>query len=167
MDTAGSRIKNIRKKHKLSQKEFASSLHISDTLISKIEHDKIPVTERLLQQIASVYNVNIDWLLGNSSNMNQSEQEIVFDYSSVNIQKNLLESQFTRLLSLSESLDSGSQEAYLNLLKELLTLIEETLIMMDNIRVSPNGSKDMKNITDFFYEKYRESLEKYVSKIKD
>lgn len=166
MNNQGERIKTLRKTNKLSQEQFAASLNVSPTLISKIEHGKTPVTERLLQQISLIYNVNIDWLLGNSPEMGNLLQENAFEYSSVNIQKSLLNSQMARLISLSDSLNSSSQKAYFNFLKELLSLIEETFIMIDNAHISPDSTKEIKNLTDFFCEKYGRALNEYTSKLK-
>lgn len=62
MLTIGEKIKNIRKSNNLTQIEFAKSLGISQTHISKIEKNIEVPSNQLLTFISYRYCVNIDWL---------------------------------------------------------------------------------------------------------
>ena len=58
----GERIKQIRKNKGMNQTDFASSINISQGLITDMEREKKQPTERTLQDICRVYNVSYEWL---------------------------------------------------------------------------------------------------------
>jgi len=58
----GERIKEIRKKYGVTQKQFAEVLGISQTHVSKIEKNIENPSETLLRFISYKYNVDIDWI---------------------------------------------------------------------------------------------------------
>lgn len=57
------RIKELRKENKVSQKEFASSIGIDDSQLSKIERGILQPTINQIMEISSVYKTSTDWLL--------------------------------------------------------------------------------------------------------
>ena len=60
------RLKELRLKKGLTQKELAQKLNMQNTAISKYElNQRKPDTETLLE-IANFFNVSVDYLLGNS-----------------------------------------------------------------------------------------------------
>jgi len=65
----GARLKAIRKKLKLSQKEFAASLDISASYLSEIESGKTKPGFNFTVLIYEKYNVNPGWLLVNEDDM--------------------------------------------------------------------------------------------------
>lgn len=72
--TLGERIKFVRKNNKLSQVDFAKTLGISQTHVSKIEKDIEHPSETLLRFTSYMFAVNIDWLKtgeGTSSKCNE------------------------------------------------------------------------------------------------
>lgn len=60
--TLGERIKSVRKNNKMNQTEFARSLGISQTHISKIEKNIEMPSETIILFIAFMYGVGYDWL---------------------------------------------------------------------------------------------------------
>ena len=56
------RIKELRAALKLSQRQFARRILVSQTLINEIETGKYKVNLRTVHLIASQLNVNIEWL---------------------------------------------------------------------------------------------------------
>lgn len=56
------RIKELRKKLGLSQKEFANSLGISDAAVSKIESGINNPADNTIRLICATYHVNYIWL---------------------------------------------------------------------------------------------------------
>lgn len=56
------RIKDIRTSLNMSQTEFAQSLHMTPASISMIESGKRPVTDRLVHNICSEFDVSETWL---------------------------------------------------------------------------------------------------------
>ena len=62
MDTIATRIKAIRKLHKLNQQSFADILSLSQTHISKIEAGKDNASDKLLRLISVEFCINYQWL---------------------------------------------------------------------------------------------------------
>lgn len=62
MSTIGERIKIIRTKNDLKQEEFAESLSVSRSFISRIESNKEKASDTLLKLISLQYNVSYRWI---------------------------------------------------------------------------------------------------------
>ena len=60
----GSKIKNIRYNHNISQEELAKMLEINRNNLSRIETNKSLPTAEVLAKLAVNFNVSIDSLLG-------------------------------------------------------------------------------------------------------
>lgn len=58
-----SRIKDIRIKRNLSQKEIANYLNINQSTYSKFELNKATIPIELLNKLSNYYNVSLDYLL--------------------------------------------------------------------------------------------------------
>jgi HTH-type transcriptional regulator / antitoxin PezA len=56
------RIKELRSSLKLSQRQFAKRIFVSQTLINEIELGKRKINTRILYLISYQFNVNIEWL---------------------------------------------------------------------------------------------------------
>lgn len=63
------RIKELRISKKLSQKDFAKSINLSQNHISSIEKGLRDMTTRSLEDVCRVYNVNKDWLVNGEGDM--------------------------------------------------------------------------------------------------
>jgi transcriptional regulator with XRE-family HTH domain len=57
------RIKEIRTKLNISQRDFSQRIYISQTLLGEIELGNRTITERTIQLISTEFNVNKDWIL--------------------------------------------------------------------------------------------------------
>lgn len=69
------RLVELRKKHNLSQEELAEKLGVSRQAISKWERGEAsPDTDNLIE-LAKIYNVSIDELLGTSTSKNTNDNE--------------------------------------------------------------------------------------------
>jgi transcriptional regulator with XRE-family HTH domain len=62
MSQIGQRIKKVRKELKLSQLDFAESLGIDQSHVSKLEKGVSEPSEMLVIHIANSYEVNLNWL---------------------------------------------------------------------------------------------------------
>lgn len=60
----GSKIKNIRYNHNISQEELAKILEINRNYLSRIETNKSLPTAEILAKLALSFNISIDSLLG-------------------------------------------------------------------------------------------------------
>ncbi|MBP5311292.1 MAG: helix-turn-helix transcriptional regulator [Clostridia bacterium] len=57
-------IKKLRKKNKISQEELADKLYVSRALVAKWELGKRYPSGQMLEEIAKVFNVDVDYLIG-------------------------------------------------------------------------------------------------------
>ena len=66
----GERIKNIRKKQGLTQKQLANKVHLTAQVISNIERSYTTASSDDLARIADVLNTTPNYLLGKEENAN-------------------------------------------------------------------------------------------------
>lgn len=70
MNSLGERIKYLRKKSNLSQKELGNIVDLHDSNISRIENGTVYPTADILLKIALHFNTSCDWLLlGDEANI--------------------------------------------------------------------------------------------------
>jgi transcriptional regulator with XRE-family HTH domain len=62
MKTAYERIKEIRKKLKLSQVEFSERIFVSKSFYGDIEIGKKKVNDRIIFIVSKQFNVNVEWI---------------------------------------------------------------------------------------------------------
>ncbi|XZM35433.1 helix-turn-helix domain-containing protein (plasmid) [Clostridium perfringens] len=63
------RLRELRKSHGMSQKEFGDILNISQNHVSALENGSREITSRLINDICSKFCVNKDWFLNGKGNM--------------------------------------------------------------------------------------------------
>ncbi len=73
----GRKIKELREKWGLSQKDFASLLGISTMTLSRYEKGEREPTAELLKKLAQKFSVDLNWLLGIKSIKKTEENEYV------------------------------------------------------------------------------------------
>jgi len=61
--TFGKRLRQARNRKRLTQNQVANMLGIDFTTISKYENNKSQPDHEILRELASVYEVSLDWLL--------------------------------------------------------------------------------------------------------
>ena len=66
--TFGKRFSELRKKHHYTQEDIANRLNITPQAVSKWENDLSAPDISLLKEIAGIFNISIDELLGNEEN---------------------------------------------------------------------------------------------------
>lgn len=64
--TIGQRLQELRKNNDLSQKAVAVILNISQSKLSKIEHDHQLIDQITLEGFSDCYGVTTDYILGRS-----------------------------------------------------------------------------------------------------
>jgi transcriptional regulator with XRE-family HTH domain len=75
--TFGSRLKQSRHHKEFTQKQVADLLGIDFTTISKYENDKSQPDNEILQKLANLYGISVDWLLsGEFPNGNKKINQI-------------------------------------------------------------------------------------------
>lgn len=73
------RLKAVRKALKLTQKEFATKLGMTDSGISKIEKGRAQLTEQLIRSICREFNINYNYLAFGEGEMFSDLPETVID----------------------------------------------------------------------------------------
>jgi len=63
------RIKAIRASFKISQREFAKQIYISQSLYGEIELGNRPASERIIQLISTRFNISKDWIKNGKGDM--------------------------------------------------------------------------------------------------
>jgi transcriptional regulator with XRE-family HTH domain len=109
------RIKEIRTNLKLSQRQFAKRIFVSQTLINEIELGKRKIHIRVLHLISYQFNVNLDWL-------RKGEGDMFFDMPP--------DMRLEHIIDIFNKLDKPLQDYLLQQSKELLKIQRETIDKM-------------------------------------
>ncbi len=75
----GSKIRELRKMHMLSQKDLAAYLNVTPTQISDIENGKTAPSFQRAIMLAKFFNISLDYLAGISENLVITKNEAIFD----------------------------------------------------------------------------------------
>lgn len=114
MDTINERVRMLRKKLHLTQKEFGKKLGVSQTAIGQYEAGTRTITARTILQLCQLFNVNDTWIRSGEGNMfitnNDPISEIVSQYN-LNIDSRALLESFLSL--------SNEQRSHLLIAAEL------------------------------------------------
>lgn len=90
----GKRIKDLRKKRKLTQAELSDSINIGQSTLANFENGKRTIPVDIVIQLAQFFNVSTDYLLGlsnspdaeivHSEQLSSEEKEIIDVYRNLN-----------------------------------------------------------------------------------
>lgn len=64
----GQNLEIIRKENKITQKELAKIIGISEATYGNYKNGKTPIQTEILKKFAIYFNVSLDWLVGKSKN---------------------------------------------------------------------------------------------------
>ena len=64
----GQNLEIIRKENKITQKELAKIIGISEATYVNYKNGKTPIQTEILKKFAIYFNVSLDWLVGKSKN---------------------------------------------------------------------------------------------------
>jgi len=106
------RIKELRSSLKLSQRQFARRIFVSQALVNDIELGKRKINVRILHLISSQFNANIEWL-------KKGEGEMFFDAPP--------DARLEHIIEIFHKLDKPLQDYLLLQSKELLKIQNETI----------------------------------------
>lgn len=74
LELFSARIKNLRNKMGITQKDFADAVHITTATLSSYENDVKKPSLSVIVDIAERYTVSIDWLCGLSDKMDPGDK---------------------------------------------------------------------------------------------
>lgn len=75
LGSLGNRIKYLREKKYISQKDFAKQIGVSSTVLSRYESDDRKPDYDTLQSIADYLNVSTDYLLGRTNDLESTNNK--------------------------------------------------------------------------------------------
>lgn len=75
----GKRLKKLREKKDLNQKEFSKILNISNTTLSQYEAGNRTPSDEIKEKIADYFCVSVDYLLGRTDIKGLQENEVRYD----------------------------------------------------------------------------------------
>lgn len=73
----GQRLKNLREQFNYSQEQLAKKLSLSASAIRAYEKNQRQPSHETLKEIAKIFNVSTDYLLGNDINPNDENKELL------------------------------------------------------------------------------------------
>lgn len=77
--TQGERVLEIRKALGLTMDNFGEKLGVQKSAISKIEKDRVNLSDQMVKLICREYNVNYDWLMDGEGEMFSDLPQTVLD----------------------------------------------------------------------------------------
>lgn len=77
--TQGERVLEIRKSLNLTMDKFGEKLGVQKSAISKIEKDKVNLSDQMVKSICREYNVNYDYLVNGEGEMFDDLPQTVLD----------------------------------------------------------------------------------------
>lgn len=77
--TQGERVLKIRKALGLTMDKFGEKLGVQKSAISKIEKDRVNLSDQMVKLICREYNVNYDWLMDGEGEMFSDLPQTVLD----------------------------------------------------------------------------------------
>ncbi|WP_404427270.1 helix-turn-helix domain-containing protein [Ureibacillus chungkukjangi] len=80
MVSIGSKIKYLRERNNISQKDFAKKIGVSNTVLSRYESGDRKPDYDTLQLIADYFEVSTDYLLGRTQNLEIISQDDEADF---------------------------------------------------------------------------------------
>lgn len=111
--TQGERVKEIRQSLDLTLEKFGEKLGVQRSAISKIEKDRVALSEQMAKAICREYNVSYDFLIYGEGNMFDSLPETILD--ELCLQYNL------------DELDRALIDAYISLPSDMRRIFKDRL----------------------------------------
>lgn len=158
MNTFGNRLKTLRKEKGYTQQDLSDILKITKSTVSMYENDNREPEFEKLEEIADLFNVNLDYLLGRSNQRN------VFDYTSKLEKKDILTPKEKEHIKKYRALkDNGIKQIIDDLLELEYKRIQEQ-DNADNAIYDDNGNR-ITSFQGYLNFKYQSSQALYIDKV--
>jgi transcriptional regulator with XRE-family HTH domain len=119
------RLKQLRSEHKMTQRELAKALNISNGTVAMYETSKRSPDYKTLEKIADFYKVSTDYLLGRNSNtINANSNHASLDQQLEEVLQKL-QSDGSPLMYKGQPINESTKEALLISLKHTLELADK------------------------------------------
>ena len=115
--TQGERVNQIRKTLDLTLEKFGEKLGVQKSSISKIEKDRVALSDQMAKSICREYNVNYDYLMYGEGEMFDDLPQTIVDELCAQYDLNDFDK---ALVEMYVSLPSGSRERIKEYMKQLV-----------------------------------------------
>ncbi len=115
--TQGERVNQIRKTLDLTLEKFGEKLGVQKSSISKIEKDRVALSDQMAKSICREYNVNYDYLMYGEGEMFDDLPQTIVDELCVQYELNDFDK---ALVEMYVSLPVGSRERIKEYMKQLV-----------------------------------------------
>lgn len=115
--TQGERVNQIRKTLDLTLEKFGEKLGVQKSSISKIEKDRVALSDQMVKSICREYNVNYDYLMYGEGEMFDDLPQTIVDELCAQYNLNDFDK---ALVEIYVSLPTGSRERIKEYMKQLV-----------------------------------------------
>lgn len=115
--TQGERVNQIRKTLDLTLEKFGEKLGVQKSSISKIEKDRVALSDQMAKSICREYNVNYDYLMYGEGEMFDDLPQTIVDELCVQYDLNDFDK---ALVEMYVSLPAGNRERIKEYMKQLV-----------------------------------------------
>lgn len=115
--TQGERVNQIRKTLDLTLEKFGEKLGVQKSSISKIEKDRVTLSDQMAKSICREYNVNYDYLMYGEGEMFDDLPQTIVDELCAQYELNDFDK---ALVEMYVSLPTGSRERIKEYMKQLV-----------------------------------------------
>lgn len=115
--TQGERVNQIRKTLELTLEKFGEKLGVQKSSISKIEKDRVALSDQMAKSICREYNVNYDYLMYGEGEMFDDLPQTIVDELCAQYNLNDFDK---ALVEMYVSLPTGSRERIKEYMKQLV-----------------------------------------------
>lgn len=115
--TQGERVNQIRKTLDLTLEKFGEKLGVQKSSISKIEKDRVALSDQMAKSICREYNVNYDYLMYGEGEMFDDLPQTIVDELCAQYDLNDFDK---ALVEMYASLPAGSRERIKEYMKQLV-----------------------------------------------
>lgn len=113
----GKRLKYLREQQDITQKDLAKKLNTKQSNISKFESGMLNISTEILKQIAEIFNVSTDYLIGTHD---VSEKQLIMLQEAIRQSKNIKDDEYLIVLNEAKESDISAQEIrdFINIIKK-------------------------------------------------
>lgn len=142
------RLKELRKEKKLSQKEIAKEMSISEKTLSRWENGESQIKPEKAQQLADFFGVSVGYLLGYEDLLDQIEE---------------VDSELSKGMTIAKNLSVTASSSYEELFRNILILLKGLKEVAEVTQVDSNTLIEVVESLEEHMKDLDDSIRKMVS----
>jgi transcriptional regulator with XRE-family HTH domain len=104
LSTPGARLKSLREKYKIKQKDVAASTGLNVKTISQIENDHTFINSVVIQYYTTNYKASADWILNGTGKPDDDKKVDLDSFSAIRAKVFAIESELSEMKDLLRTL---------------------------------------------------------------